>query len=309
AGHCHSALAAQGANTSMHDSFNLAWKLNLVARDLAPRSLLATYEEERKKIAQDLINFDAAHVTAFSEGDEALARNFDENIRFISGVGAEYSPNILNQMGSAPLPTGSSEHRLKPGALLTPAQVSRYVDANPVDIQLDIPPLSQFTVYIFAPTLGSIRKALDSLCKNIKGQDSLLSRATARANQSYSASPRPVTLMDDYDQLERYTPLSQLFTYSLVTRTAKSDVEITALPPLIQASRWTFYLDDVMPGGGCTEKWLGDVTDDEIVIVNVRPDGYVGSIGRWGNVGADAENVGRKMMEWLDEYYGTFLKG
>lgn len=94
-----------------------------------------------------------------------------------------------------------------------------------------------------------------------------------------------------------------------MTRTAKCDAEITALPALLQASRWTFYLDDVMPDGGCTEKWLGDVAGDEVAIVNVRPDGYVGSIGRWGGVGADGEDMGKTAGEWLDEYYGGFLKG
>ncbi|PGH30778.1 hypothetical protein GX50_06452 [[Emmonsia] crescens] len=309
AGHCHSALAAQGANTSMHDSFNLAWKLNLVARDLAPRSLLATYEEERKKIAEDLIRFDTEHVKAFSEGDEALARNFDENIRFISGVGAEYSPNILNQVGSTPLPPGSSVNLLKPGGLLTPARVSRHIDANPIDIQLDIPLLSQFRIYMFIPNLQAATAFLTGLCNYIQSPTSFLSRATMRANKSYTTNPPPVAPLDGYAQLDRYTPVSKLFTYALVTRTAKCDAEITALPALLQASRWTFYLDDVMPDGGCTEKWLGDVAGDEVAIVNVRPDGYVGSIGRWGGVGADGEDMGKTAGEWLDEYYGGFLKG
>src|SRR6266576_1691026 len=76
---------------SMHDSFNLAWKLNLTLRGLALPSLLQTYKLERKQIAQQLIDFDFEHANAFLAGDaEALAKNFDDNIRFISGVGAEY---------------------------------------------------------------------------------------------------------------------------------------------------------------------------------------------------------------------------
>ncbi|KAG5287976.1 FAD binding domain-containing protein [Histoplasma ohiense] len=312
AGHCHSALAAQGANTSMHDSFNLAWKLNLVARDLAPRSLLATYETERKKIAQDLIDFDAGHVKAFSEGDEALTRNFDENIRFISGVGAEYAPNILNQVSSAPQLSGPSINILKPGALLTPARVTRFIDANPVDIELDIPLLGQFRIYMFTPSLQAGTAFLESLCNYIQSPTSFLSRASMRANKSYAADPPPVGPLDEFAQLDRYTPVSKLFTYALVTRTAKCDAEITSLPALLQASRWTFYLDDVITGGGCTEKWLGSVPGDEVAIVNVRPDGYVGSIWRCGGVGQNGEagsDLGRKAGKWLDEYYGGFLKG
>ena len=57
-------------NTSMHDTFNLSWKLNLAIRGLAKPSLLETYEDERRKIAQDLITFDYEHANAFAAGDE-----------------------------------------------------------------------------------------------------------------------------------------------------------------------------------------------------------------------------------------------
>lgn len=55
----------------------------------------------------------------------------------------------------------------------------------------------------------------------------------------------------------------------------------------------------------CTEKWLGPLMESEVAIVNVRPDGYVGSIGRWKShqMGSEVEAV-----KWLDSYYGAFLK-
>lgn len=74
--HTHSPKAGQGANASMGDSHNLgeyslmfiwvvslkcsrkAWKLAYVLRGWANPSLLATYETERRKFAQDLIAFD-----------------------------------------------------------------------------------------------------------------------------------------------------------------------------------------------------------------------------------------------------------
>ena len=77
AAHTHSPKAAQGMNVSMHDSFNLAWKLNLVLRNIAWPSLLDTYEHERKLIAQRLVEFDFEHAKAFQAGDaEELAQNF-----------------------------------------------------------------------------------------------------------------------------------------------------------------------------------------------------------------------------------------
>lgn len=88
ASHTHSPKAAQGMNTSVHDSWNLGWKLNLEVRGLAKPILLQSYEDERRKIAQDLINFDFEHANSIAAGDSAaLAENFRINTRFISGVG------------------------------------------------------------------------------------------------------------------------------------------------------------------------------------------------------------------------------
>jgi len=73
---------------------------------------------------------------------------------------------------------------------------------------------------------------------------------------------------------------------------------------MLQASRWTFYLDDVAgQKQACSEKWLGGIDEGQVVVVNVRPDGYVGSIGRWANSQAELA------CQWLDDYYGGFLRG
>jgi 2-polyprenyl-6-methoxyphenol hydroxylase-like FAD-dependent oxidoreductase len=53
--HIHSPVGGQGMNTGIQDAYNLAWKLALVARGRAPVSLLASYEQERRAIAQDVI--------------------------------------------------------------------------------------------------------------------------------------------------------------------------------------------------------------------------------------------------------------
>ncbi|KAJ9395911.1 hypothetical protein DTO282F9_7156 [Paecilomyces variotii] len=301
AGHTHSALAAQGANTSMHDSFNLAWKLNLVIRDVAERSLLTTYEHERRKIAQDLINFDAEHVKAFADSDEALARNFDENIRFISGVGAEYSNNVLNLFSPGQTFNGS----LKPGALVSPpTRVTRYVDANPVDFQLDIPMLGQFRMYIFAPDVHASKTFISSICASLSSPTSILSRASARAEKSYAAQPPIASPEDAFVVPERYTAVSKLFTYALVTQTPKQQVEIADLPPLLQASQWTFYTDD-LTSPSCTETYLGALGANQVAIVNVRPDGYVGSLNVWDN---SVTGAGEEAAKWVEAYYEGFLK-
>ncbi len=303
AAHTHSPKAAQGMNVSMHDSFNLAWKLNLVLRNIALPSLLDTYEIERKQIAKQLIEFDFEHANAFLAGDaQALAQNFDNNIRFISGVGAEYKPNKLNREGYE----GSVNFKgmLRAGALLPPAKVTRYIDANPVDIQLDIPLLSQFRVYFFVPDVHLSWSFLNEVSDFLISDECALWRASKIAKKSYDIFTVKETEAEEYLQPERYNGFSKLFTPAIVTTMKKELLEIKDLPVLFRHSPWTFYLDDIGSGvGSCTDKWLGGLHNGEIAIINVRPDGYTGSIGIFE--AGDEE----KARRWLDEYYRQFLNG
>ncbi|RDW61163.1 uncharacterized protein DSM5745_10661 [Aspergillus mulundensis] len=296
AGHCHSALAAQGANTSMHDSFNLAWKLNLVARGLASASLLSTYESERRKIANDLIAFDAEHCAAFEAGEAALAKNFDDNIRFISGVGAEYKEGILTMGLDEKSGAGL---RLRPGALMIPAKARRYIDVNPVDIQLDIPLLGQFKLYFLIPDIEAARGTgfLDSVCETIAKPSSVLSTVSQKARSSYTTRSRGWAARDAYQVPERYTAVSDILTLSLITASKREVFELADLPPALRKSQWTIYLDDV---DGCIDKWTGSGTlsESQAGIVLVRPDGYIGALGSW-DVSQGAE-AGR----WVEEYFG-----
>ena len=287
-------------NTSMHDSLNLAWKLNLAIRGLSKPELLSTYENERRKIARDLIDFDYEHANAFHDGDPAaLAQNFLKNVRFISGVGAEYHSNLLNQAPSAAT-------ILQPGSLLTPARVTRYIDANPVDIQLDIPMLGQFRVYFLCLDLTKARPFLQTVCASIAATLA----SDAHAELSYLKKPRSSSDMESYVRSDRYLASSQLFTPALVTGSSKSSFEIDDLPSLLRKSRWTVYLDDVPEqstnGKHCLQKWIGEMTSSEVAIINVRPDGYVGGIGRWDTdaQGGAAEDA----ASWVSKYYTSFLR-
>jgi phenol 2-monooxygenase len=262
----------------MHDSFNLAWKLNLVIRGLGKPSLLHTYEEERRKIAYDLIQFDVEHCKAFSEGETALVKNFDDNIRFISGIGAEYSPGVLTR-------SCSSVSGLLPGMLQLPARVTRYIDANPVDIQLDIPLLGQFKIYIFVPDVCSSKNALGHLCQLLKTS---LTRITLLANWSYEEHARRHSLSDDFHQLQRYTAVSEAFTFALITQSSRSEFEISQLPDMLQKSRWSLYLDNCQIPS-CTTKWFGELGTERIGVAIVRPDGYIGGIDKWEFAQADIE--------------------
>jgi hypothetical protein len=267
AAHTHSPKAAQGMNTALHDSWNLAWKLNLAIRGLAkPSVLLESYSSERQKIARDLVTFDFKHAQEMSSGNPAaLADNFRKNVRFISGVGCEYAPNALNlkpqgfdddddadaaaaanaknSMDDAGIP-GLPQLGARPGCTLPPGKVSRYIDANPVDVQLDIPVLGQFRLYFFIPDILSAPAAafLVSLCGAIAEPDSLMSRLSAAAGKSYLERPRVPSHQDIFKRPERYIAVSQLFAFALIS---------TSFPPshhmLCPVPAWSYAAVPVPP--------------------------------------------------------------
>lgn len=66
AAHIHSPVGGQGMNTGIQDAYNLAWKLALVARGLAPESLLDSFQAERHPVAKQVLeNTDAATRVVF----------------------------------------------------------------------------------------------------------------------------------------------------------------------------------------------------------------------------------------------------
>lgn len=64
--HTHSPKAGQGMNVSMQDTYNLGWKLAQVINGYVDRTILKTYQSERRRIAQDLIDFDHRFSRLFS---------------------------------------------------------------------------------------------------------------------------------------------------------------------------------------------------------------------------------------------------
>ncbi|KAF2133026.1 FAD monooxygenase-like protein [Dothidotthia symphoricarpi CBS 119687] len=306
ASHTHSPKAAQGMNCSMHDSWNLAWKLNFQVRGLAKPSLLESYEQERKKIAQDLIDFDYEHAGAFHAGDPvALAANFAKNVAFISGYGVSYETNILNIQP----PNGHCRGSLTPGFLLPPAKVTRYIDANPVDIQTDIPALGQFRIYFFAHDVHAAMPFLETVCQQQSGNSSYVGRITAAGNASYTVQPPLAAPHDQFVLPERYTPISGVFTYSLVTDMDRNNIELKQLPTVLRESAFTFYLDNIPEQDTrkqtCMDKWLDGLDKSEVVVLNVRPDGYVGTLRRFAD--GTREN-GMAAVQWMDDYYEQFMR-
>lgn len=91
-------------NVSMMDGYNLGWKLAYELLGLSPKgSLLPSYEFERRDIAQQLIDFDNAFASKFSQkmggpGEkdglthEEFFQVFHTGGGFTSGCGSTFSP-------------------------------------------------------------------------------------------------------------------------------------------------------------------------------------------------------------------------
>ena len=79
AAHLVSPFGARGANSGVQDADNLAWKLALVVRGLAPESLLDTYDEERIAAADENI-LHSTRATDFITPKSAISRTFRDAV-------------------------------------------------------------------------------------------------------------------------------------------------------------------------------------------------------------------------------------
>ncbi len=99
--HTHSPKAGQGMNFSMQDSFNLGWKLASVLRKQCAPALLHTYSAERRRVAQELIDFDREFARMFSDrpvrdaDSDAFQAYFVRHGRFTAGVGTHYQASVI----------------------------------------------------------------------------------------------------------------------------------------------------------------------------------------------------------------------
>ncbi|KAK4546670.1 hypothetical protein LTR36_001888 [Oleoguttula mirabilis] len=97
--HTHSPTMGQGMNVSMQDAYNLGWKLGSVLTGMSSRSILASYNAERRPIAQALIKLDTKMSNFYSDGPSEESQDYqtfrDSFSWFLSGVSVSYGPNML----------------------------------------------------------------------------------------------------------------------------------------------------------------------------------------------------------------------
>ncbi|OJD33491.1 pentachlorophenol 4-monooxygenase [Diplodia corticola] len=174
AGHTHSSGFAQGLNTGIHDSTNLAWKLAGTIKGRYQPAVLQSYKDERRPSAQHLIEIDKAASAAISgvipprykqlaaetSPNQVLRTILEETAPFTVGLGIDYPDSILNrpEQRKIMISQGSRAPDVllqKPGALLR----TRLYDVNKAP--------GLWTVLVFTgntattkPALAQLREAL-----------------------------------------------------------------------------------------------------------------------------------------------------
>ncbi|WP_167198644.1 FAD-dependent monooxygenase [Brevibacterium pigmentatum] len=271
--HTHSAKAGQGMNVSIQDSFNLGWKLAAVLQGRSPARLLRTYDQERREVAQSLIDFDLKWSAAMASrpsgtedssvpGMSSAERQqlYTESARFTSGFATDYPPNMI---------TGTGDHEdlakgFPVGERFHSAPVIRLADARPVEIGHQAEADGRWRIYLFADSIDprSSDSAASRLCEFLaESSDSPVVRATpAAADPDSSIDVRAVFQADH------------------------RDLDITQLPPLLRPRKGRYGLIDYEKVF-CTGRGKApDIFDQRRVnrrdgaIVVVRPDQYVAEV-------------------------------
>lgn len=139
--HTHSPKVGLGMNVSMQDGFNIGWKVALVAAGIATPEILSTYNTERHRIAELLLEYDKFWSTFFTSEEnppedddtpgktERMIQTVEKFQDFADGVKAFYGHSCLvwktgDQTGPA------CATKLVPGERVPPAKLRQPADAT-----------------------------------------------------------------------------------------------------------------------------------------------------------------------------------
>lgn len=308
--HTHSPKAGQGMNTSMMDTYNLTWKIGKVLLGQAPRSILKTYQTERRRVAHDLINFDRKFASLFSGKPrvaESMANEagvslsefkdvFSKGNKFASGTAMEYGPSVLcgregdvAELGDgtvieqpttlgrpdlSKLTATNSETRIVMGQRLNTAQVVCVSDARPWQLVDWMPSDGRWRVLFFCGDLlnSSQRSRIDAFATYL--QNKLLPRYTP-AGQDVDHVIDFLTISSSPRQtceLKDYPTILHPFTTRWHQEGSGSDGKGKAT----SQDYWKIFTDDDSYHSGhghAYEKYGLDSERGAVIIV--RPDGYV----------------------------------
>ncbi|KAF8075152.1 FAD binding domain-containing protein [Lyophyllum atratum] len=267
--HTHSPKAGQGMNASMNDTHNLAWKLVHVIRGWANPSILTTYELERRKYAQDLIDYDKEFARMFSgkiktadgEDGDVSADEFTRSFELFSGISSGIG--ICYQQSSITDARHQSEAKnLIVGKRLPPQLLVRAADHRPYELQDLCPSDTRFKVLVFTGDIYELT------------QKARLANLAAKMGA-------------DDGFLKRYSPGGDIFAaFDILAITAEHKIVRHGDLPELFRTHWSKVFVDTKPlrgtlGGDAYANFGIEATG---AVVIVRPDGYVSMVAPFERV-------------------------
>lgn len=257
-------------NTSIQDANNLGWKLRLALQGrAAASSLLATYESERRPVAQDLIAFDRGYLKLFHAPSAQFDTEFLQGLKFTTGLSIRYPESCIVQLpttaGGEVASPGLSllKADLVPGKRLPDFQAVYHADGTAVRMHTRLQATGAFRLISFA---GDI----------------------AQPDFADRLSRLGVFLADQGDGLGSLTTGgSAAFVEVLIVHCSERDkVELLDLHEVFRPwsetegyDYWRVFADteSVHRGHGRVYERL-EIARDKGCNVVVRPDGYVGAV-------------------------------
>lgn len=311
--HTHSPKAGQGMNVSMQDTFNLCWKISSVLNGVSERSILKTYQSERRRIAQDLIAFDHKFSRLFSGRpakdvmDEAgismdeFKSAFEKGNMFASGVAVDYGSSIIVAKAGNAAEQGDGTDvglksdtlrvvgkqelatQIKLGMRMPSFKVLNQADARPWHFQEILRSNGKWRIVVFAG--------------NVSNQEQMA--RVQKLGQSLAA-PRSF--------INRFTPqgkpIDSVIEILTIHSAPRTTTELHDFPdifhPFFERDGWDYwkiYVDDQSyhEGHGHAYQNYG-VDAKKGCVVILRPDQYVSWIGNLEDV------------EDMDHFFSGFMK-
>ncbi|KAK9311634.1 hypothetical protein V1524DRAFT_370967 [Lipomyces starkeyi] len=306
--HTHSPKAGQGMNVSMMDAYNLGWKLAYVTKGLAKRDILGTYEDERLKVARDLIAFDHKFSRLFSGKPALLGASTSEGVslkefqavfekgnEFASGTIVDYCDSLIVDKRSGELVQTSDEDvTLTISPLAKNILIGRRFDAAKVVNQTDAHPW-----YITDRMLSDGRWRIVNFAGDFKNSESL--NKTLHWLGDYLAS--------DKSFIKKYTPPGAKgdSVIEVITVHASKRIEVEwedfplAFRPRDSIGRmdyWKIYADDDSYHEGHGHAYEKYGIDPKVgAVVVLRPDSYVAQVVPLGGDG----------VKEIEEFFSKFM--
>ena len=273
-------------------AYNLGWKIGSVVKGISKRSILETYEDERRMVAQDLIDFDHKFSRLFSgrpakdatdkEGvnmEDFRAAYAKGNI-FTSGVAVQYKPSLIVRGGNTSMSKSHLATKFTLGARIPSPQILNQSDARPCHLQELLRSDGRWRLLVFA---GDVAHPAQML--RLKVLASCLSLPTTTTNKNGS-----------HGLLSRFTPPSQpidsVIEVLTIHSARRTEVEVLDFPEVFRPFKagegwdyWKIFVDDESHhcGHGRAYEKLG-IDQDRGCLVIVRPDQHVSYVGELEDV-------------------------